>query len=394
MNKNQGIDAGNRRPALPVLTTLRFFAAAEVLIYHAPGLGGISSHFIRDLFSAGYQAVTFFFILSGFILSYVYTGPAERDYLTVGPRSFWRSRIARIGPAYFLALLLALPAFLYGALVSKTFSVEQLILGLVLIPAFMQAWWPPAAFLWNGPAWSLSVEFFFYAIFSALARLTSRLPRGRFLALAFALVVATAVARAAMHTHLAFPVDPTARTNFEGYFPVFHLPQFVFGMALGRIYLFGPVVSPRLHGGMLYIGGGLLIVLFGCRSNLPEWLSWMRTDAGLAVLFRLIIFGGARAEGSGLKMLACPASVLLGEASYAMYILHSPLYFWWQMATSKVSGWNLPPLVDLVLSVTLIIAASILTYLYIERPLRLWLAGGGRQQSRRLPGDARIRIRP
>ncbi len=392
LKKHEGVDADNRRAPLPALTSLRFFAAAEVLIYHALGSTDLSPHFVRNLFSAGYQAVTFFFILSGFILTYAYTGRTEHDYLNVSTRSFWRARIARIAPAYYFALLLGLPAFLYGAFIAKIVSIEHLILGLALVPTFMQAWCPPAAFLWNGPAWSLSVEFFFYAIFPVLACLVSRLPRGLFFALAFALVVATAVARATMQTSLEFPADPVARANFEGYFPIFHLPQFIFGMALARVYLFGPIISARLHAGMLYVGAGLLIVLFGFRSDLPEWVSWMRTDAGLALLFALVIFGGARTEGAP-QMLACRPLVLLGEASYAIYILHSPIGFWWHWFTLKVMGWSLPLLVDVALSVTLTIGASILTYLYVEKSLRRWLAFGRREQGRRLPIDSGMGIR-
>ena len=64
----------------PALTSLRFFAAAEVLIYHcghdlldtAPGP-------LRDLFSNGYEAVIFFFVLSGFVLTYAHRRPHEFD---------------------------------------------------------------------------------------------------------------------------------------------------------------------------------------------------------------------------------------------------------------------------------------------------------------------------
>jgi peptidoglycan/LPS O-acetylase OafA/YrhL len=110
------------------------------------------------------------------------------------------------------------------------------------------------------------------------------------------------------------------------------------------------------------------------------------------LLFALVIFGGARTEGAP-KMLTCRPMVLLGEASYALYILHSPIGFWWHWLTSKVIGWSLPFLVDVVLFVTLTIGASILTYLYVEKPLRRWLASAGQQQGRRLPIDSGIRIR-
>lgn len=375
------------RPSLPVLTTLRFFAAAEVVIYHAPNHAELPTDFIRGVFSAGYEAVTFFFILSGFVLTYVYTGSSERDYLNASARTFWRARFARIAPAYYLALILALPAFLYGAAVARIIPVHLLVLGLVLVPLFMQAWWPPAAFLWNGPAWSLSVEFFFYAIFPVLARLTNRLPRDSLLVFAFALVVVMALGRAAMPSPQAFGTNADAWRNFQAYFPLFHLPQFILGMALGRRFLFGPAVAPRLHAAMLYAGLAALVALFGFRSILPPWAAWLRTDVGLAVLFGLIIYGGA-GVGSRGAILASPALVLLGEASYAMYILHSPILFWWTWLTSKVMGVKFPFVVDLGLSLALVLGASLLTYLYVETPLRRWLRG----MSREAPGwGTRIR---
>src|SRR4051794_36302794 len=78
------------RPPLPVLTSLRFFAAAEVVTFHEVYTLPEIPTCIRDLTSAGYESVTFFFVLSGFILTYVYadyTGPAT---------AFWRARVARI----------------------------------------------------------------------------------------------------------------------------------------------------------------------------------------------------------------------------------------------------------------------------------------------------------
>ena len=69
-------------------------------------------------------------------------------------------------------------------------------------------------------------------------------------------------------------------------------------------------------------------------------------------------------------MLACPPLILLGEASYSMYVLHSPIYVWWRWLTSKVIGLELPPLADLALWLALVIGISVLVYLYLERPLR------------------------
>ena len=89
---------GAMRPNLPALTSLRFFASLLVVFFHynnnAKGLPlpyGVT-HF-------GYEAVTFFFVLSGFILTYVHL--AEDD-LNLNPRDFTYRRIARLAPSYLL----------------------------------------------------------------------------------------------------------------------------------------------------------------------------------------------------------------------------------------------------------------------------------------------------
>ena len=60
-----------RRPSLPGLTSLRFFAAGAVLLAHLES-GGVPLLPYGAGAGAGYEAVTFFFVLSGFILAYVY----------------------------------------------------------------------------------------------------------------------------------------------------------------------------------------------------------------------------------------------------------------------------------------------------------------------------------
>ena len=76
------------------LTSLRFFAAMMVVAHHYWG------------FAAGMSGVTFFFVLSGYVLAINYADcvstPAER-------RLFWWKRFARIYPTHALTFLLALP---------------------------------------------------------------------------------------------------------------------------------------------------------------------------------------------------------------------------------------------------------------------------------------------
>ena len=156
------------RPSIRSLTALRFVAAMEVVLFHVwRGERGPPQEFdlAYNLASGGHEAVAFFFVLSGFILTYVYSGRDPRDGLTVPRSEFWNSRISRLLPAYFFGLLLMLPAFAYGALVAEVVPMDVFVPGLVLVPVLLQAWWLPAALAWNLPAWSLSVEVFFTHFF-------------------------------------------------------------------------------------------------------------------------------------------------------------------------------------------------------------------------------------
>src|SRR5260370_41928881 len=95
------------RPRLPALTSVRFFAALHVFVFHMYAMkitSGIG--WTGQISSIGYVGVSLFFLLSGFILVYTYPG---RD---VRAGEFWRARFARIYPAYLFSLLVTAPFFL------------------------------------------------------------------------------------------------------------------------------------------------------------------------------------------------------------------------------------------------------------------------------------------
>jgi len=101
--------ARERRHRLPSLTALRFFAALCVFIYHASSMLIFRSIAVRDDYAfvvqnIGYLGVSFFFVLSGFILTWN-ARPGEPR------RSFIRRRLARIYPSHLVMLLVALALF-------------------------------------------------------------------------------------------------------------------------------------------------------------------------------------------------------------------------------------------------------------------------------------------
>src|SRR5271167_2116696 len=102
------------RPRLPAVTSLRFFAAFHVALFHMKEIGVLTGPaWLKALAGIGYVGVSFFFVLSGFILVYTYAGR------TISLRDFWQARFARIYPAYVFSLVLSFPFFYFGALKMK-----------------------------------------------------------------------------------------------------------------------------------------------------------------------------------------------------------------------------------------------------------------------------------
>ena len=348
---------------MPLLTSLRFFAAAIVLTYHvyAPDPQG---GFLQGIAASGTQAVSFFFILSGFILTYVYSARDEKGALIAVPVRFWHARLARIAPAYMLGLVIATPIFLYSTFVLKSVSVPTFLIALFLVPLFLQAWWPSTIFAWNVPAWSVSIEAFFYVLFPFLERVARLLAPLMFLLMAVLLICAVDLLKDALRPA---PDAPPERWNIM-YFPPLHLSLFVLGMALGRVFLFGPAIPALIHKALFWLGVILSVAFLGFRASLPAWFI---QDAMLSLAFGAVIFGGAFATGA--SFLRSRLMLNLGEASYSLYITHYPLMFLWRSALRNLQ--EIPGWLSNILFCLFAVSVSLGIYAYIERPWRRRLLG-------------------
>lgn len=148
-----------RPPVLKALTSIRFFVALHVALYHLVRpfpLWGPLTAFI----SAGYQAVGFFFFLSGFILAYSHA--PEYELGKGSARRFWVARFARIYPVYMLSMLFA------GYVGFQYFRQSIHVLAFVADLLMVQSWSVRMVNFFHVVAWSLSVEMFFYFAFPFL----------------------------------------------------------------------------------------------------------------------------------------------------------------------------------------------------------------------------------
>jgi peptidoglycan/LPS O-acetylase OafA/YrhL len=329
-----------------------------VVIFH---FGHDEPFFPASLTHFGYEAVTFFFVLSGFILTYVHieAGPPQR--LNVTAREFLISRIARIAPAYLAGLALAAPFFFYSALKLDT---SLFIAGVVLVPFMAQAWYPPAALLWNLPAWSLSNELLFYAAYPILWRTLGKMAGGTILFLAFGAIVLVEAFRG-----LLADLDSVAWHNFRAYFPLLNLPQFVFGIGLAGIFISGRALPPTTHEKLLWASLAALGMIIAFKNSVP----WLGSTPIISVVFGCIIFGASGGSGFLTRALSAKPLVMLGEASYAIYIIHIPIWLWWYRVNRVNLRPDMHPIVEFACYFALVICASFALLFFVERPARGWM---------------------
>ena len=235
-------DEATAHPAvqhLEALTSLRFFAAFYVLLFHYTAIRG--SIFEGQVVRLGYTGVSFFFVLSGFILAHNYH---QVDFAKPGALyRYGLARVSRIYPVYLLSLLAGVP-FLLASLGKMTPGVTttRAASSLVVAPFGLQAWFPGTACSLNCPSWSISVEAFFYLMLPFLLAPIMRNPLKGLLATLSCWLAATAayvwvwaIVSTQSSVLLSQP-NPTQEITAQWikYFPPGRLPEFCLGLVYTR----------------------------------------------------------------------------------------------------------------------------------------------------------------
>jgi peptidoglycan/LPS O-acetylase OafA/YrhL len=345
------------------LTSLRFFAALYVVLFHTLSElhSADSSSCFGRFIGLGYISVSFFFVLSGYILALVYlkNGNALRA------ERFWIARFARIYPLFLLTLLLDTPLFFLGHARRLGYHASLIVTSKVLLAncLLIQAWKVSLRGIDN-PNWSLSAEAFFYALFPLIALvLAQRGSKTLAIVMLASYVTGLALVLTAYQFHL-----PEQSVKFS---PLLHLHEFVVGICSGLLIMRianEQSLSLSKASNYLLCSSAIAFFLFAMTAHHVPYL--LIHDGLLSPLYVIVIVSASSGRGFMQRFLSHPGLVVLGEASFAIYLLHFPL---WGLAKHTPIGHKL---ITYPLYLAATIGISIVSFYLVETPSRICLLAG------------------
>lgn len=369
------------KPHYELLDGLRGVAALLVLIYHihegfafSEATNGDGSGLITTL-NHGHIAVDFFFILSGFVISYAYDDRWKK--MSLG--NFFKRRLIRLHPMLIMGAIIGTISFLIGGcqqwngtITPIGWVITALLLTMCMIPAIPGVAYEVRGngemFPLNGPGWSLFFEYIgniLYALF--IRRLSTKA------------LAAVTVGLGVIHTWffvwnisgydsvgVGWTID---EINFWGGLVRMLFP-FSIGMLLARTF------KPRQIKGAFWICSALLLVSFAVPYISPIGnlsMNSLYEVICIALIFPFIVWLGACGYSS--DRYTSNINKFLGDLSYPLYIVHYPimyLFYAWlieKRAYTWGETWEIASVV--ILSS---IALAYICLKFYDEPIRKWLA--------------------
>ncbi len=357
------------RENLKALTSLRFLAALSIVWLHSKLYFDWAKIGPSDFWDHG---VSFFFVLSGFILTHAHSG---------GIPSYWqfiKGRVARLWPLHLLclaAVILFVPAD------SQSFDGSGIYgkwISLLPNALLLQSWIPSlaSAFSWNSVSWSISTEMFFYAMFPLMLALLIRNKAGFALVWLLPLPIVWLAARW-MNLPLSGDVFSLSGDALFRSFPPSRLLEFGAGMVGCKIWqrLKGRPMDVMQASLIEFCAVGMIVVWFGWMHQLLEGpshisatLSLWAQRSGSFPIFAIVIPMLASGRGVIGKSLSVRPLIILGEASFALYLCHQIIM--------KVIALSAPEFGAPILVLGSCIAIALALHFIIERPARRLIAQG------------------
>ena len=304
---------------LDTLTSFRFFAAVLVFIFHVG---------ILTKYQTGYLGVSFFFILSGFILAYSYSHKiTSLSHLEL--KKFYIARLAKIYPIHILTFLLAIPYyFLIPLKHDPILYVFQAFTNILLVQSFI----PFGNISFNGVSWSLSDELFFYALFPFFTVISIKCLKSIKWKLIFSFSLWLAIV--VLISNVFFE-NNDFNTWFTYYFPVIRIGEFIVGLMSGLVFLeiknnFSKFSSTFYS--FVEIIAIILLLIIVIIS--PNFIQNLRYGLIYTPFLAFLIFVFSFQKGFISKLISRRIFIYLGEISFSFYMIHnlvlSYIYFLWK----------------------------------------------------------------
>ncbi|MEE9391167.1 MAG: acyltransferase [Planctomycetota bacterium] len=347
--------------------SLRGIAALIVVGYHLQFFGDnkIWLEDITCIWSRGYVWVDFFFILSGFILTYVY-GDRDVHRTPLKIRDFYVARLARVYPLHLFALCVVVCYRVFTQFYARITHSPNAIYTVpwVRLPdhlLLLQSWGIFGKPVWNIPAWSISTEMFAYLLFPLILAFSISYKK---LAIAAAFTVACAF-------YGFVGMSSGSLDIIDGWALARGLAGFLVGMSLcltRSVWLRIPEKTITA----IQVSSVLAIVAL---------IELLPNDTFLIMPFVILI--GATHDDRGVVADGLSWAPLrkLGDWSYSIYILHVPVLLGLSFFYPRILKFlsiepnGLTRFIVILLLFGLSIMSASLTFAFIEKPARKWVYG-------------------
>ncbi len=327
------------------LTGLRGVAALGVVIKHAADEAGASWSL------PGQPMVDIFFVLSGFVMAYVYIG-RPLNWL-----SFAQARFARIYPLHIATALLITIAAIIVARMNGDPLPDRIAPGHALDEIFLTSTIPVIGGEqpWNFVSWSISVEWWVYfTLFPLLVYFGQRLPRRLAMAIVLPLAAALAVSLYESPSPTgAWIAFARALIGFGGGWVAFR-----FAVAKGNL----------VRSGLTSLLAVAILIAIYAVPMLTRTEAWYM----LPVYPLLIYCLATDDDGPASRFLAWQPVKWLGDISFSLYLIHPiivNLLFEFDARVIAIGG----PVNWLVVTLVLAITISAMSFYWFEMPMRRWL---------------------
>lgn len=360
------VDLTERNPTdanrIQALTGLRIFAALAIVIHHLQGVlwlpagayGGIPLN----------QGVSFFFVLSGFILQHSYRSRIEPAG-NIGALQFTALRFFRLWPCHIAVIALIIVANGTAALghILSVLSAGQFASVLLLL----QAWSPDIGVVFgiNGPAWSISVELFFYAMFPLLCR-QARVSALRPLWIGAAITAAWLAA-------VSLYMPGGNLETLGGTHPFARVFEFAVGISAYEIFSRHPldIRAPSLTEFATVVLAGLAVattpyLATSMGAKFSVLLAWWLGNSASFWAFALLIGVFFWQRGRVSRFAGWGPVAYLGEISFALYLVHQPVIGYLARATPWFP--LLPLSMQVIVFTAIVLALSALLHHAVEKP--------------------------